>query len=151
MSTDDQIASHIIDIEQKALALQRNGQLKEAAKLFAMIIEEQPDWEHGTAFYNLACCYEDLGELSSAEKYYRDALRYDSKNPYFLGGLASFLYIHGENDKAFAAYLKLLEIERANGDQRGIETTTTAVRSLGKKMGLSEEALLSRISTTKKD
>ena len=111
-----------------------------------MIVKEQPDWEHGTAFFNLASCFEDLGKLPLAEKCYRDALRYGPKNPYFIGGLASFLYLHGETDKAFSAYLTLLEVERANGHLKGIETATTALQSLAKIMGLSEEALAEHIS-----
>src|SRR5436190_21573905 len=101
-SPDEQMKSHLIDIERKALQLRNTGQLKEAAELFAVIVKEQPDWEHGMAFYNLAYCYEDLGELALAEKCYRDALRYEPTNPYFTGGLASFLYLHGDTDEAFA-------------------------------------------------
>jgi len=141
--------SHLIEVERQALQLRNAGQLKEAAELFAAIVKEQPDWEHGTAFYNLACCYEDLGELALAEKSYRDALRYEPKNPYFIGGLASYLYLHGDTDEAFATYLTLLQIERTSGNQRGIEMATTALQSLGKKLGLSEKTLAEQIGGTK--
>src|SRR5713101_2028982 len=95
---DDPMKSHLIETDRKALQLRNTGHLKEAAELFATIVKEQPDWEHGTAFYNLAGCYEDLGELTLAEQCYRDALRYEPKNPHFLGGLASFIYLHGDAD-----------------------------------------------------
>lgn len=121
------------DLERKGLQLRNAGQLKEAAELFAAIVKEQPDWEQGTGFYNLACCYEDLGELALAEKCFRAALQYEPRNSYFLGGLASFLYLHGDIDKAFASYLTLLEVERESGDQRGIATAMTGLQSLGKK------------------
>ena len=147
--TDENMNSNLVDIERKALRLRNNGQLKEAAELFAVVVKDQPDWEHGTGFYNLACCYEDLGELASAEECYRDALRYEPKNPYFIGGLASFLYLHGDTDNAFTAYLTLLEVERAGENQRGIEAATTALQSLGKKMGLLEEALSKQIGAAK--
>ncbi len=55
---DDPMKSHLIETDRKALQLRNTGHLKEAAELFATIVKEQPDWEHGTAFYNLACCYE---------------------------------------------------------------------------------------------
>ncbi len=125
--------SDLIEVERKALQLRNTGQLKKAAELFEVIVREQPDWEHGTAFFNLACCYEDLGELSLAEKCYRDALRCEPKNSYFIGGLASFLYLHSDIEKAFAAYLTFLEVERMNGNQRGIEKAITALQSLGRK------------------
>lgn len=142
--------AHLVEMERKALQLRNAGQLKEAAELFAAIVKEQPDWEHGTGFYDLACCYEDLGEFALADKCFHDALRYEPKNPYFIGGLASFLYLHGDTDKAFAAYLALLEVEQTSGNQKGIETATTALRSLGKKMGLSEETLSKQIGATNK-
>ena len=144
----NKMKSHLIALDQQALALRNSGRLAEAAELFAAIVKEQPDWEHGTAFYNLAGCYEDLGELGLAEQCYRDALRQEPKNPHFLGGFAAFLYLHGDADKAFAAYLELLEVERAAGNQRGVETATTALRTLGRKMGLSEQAVAKKMGIT---
>jgi Flp pilus assembly protein TadD len=121
----------LIEIEEKALALQRSGQLREAIEQFAAIAKEQPDWEHGTVFYHLACCYEDLSEFSSAEQSYRNALVYQPKNPIFLGGLASFLYLHGDPAAAFEAYRNLLEIESRSGNQKGIQAAETALKALG--------------------
>jgi Flp pilus assembly protein TadD len=132
-------------MEQDALALFRNGRLAEAAELFAIIVREQPDWEHGTAFYDLACCYEGLSELAAAEEHYRNALRYEPGNPIFLGGLASFLDLHGDPHKAFEAYLGLLSVEQLNKDRRGIHATLAALHSLGSRMGLSEEDVAKRV------
>jgi tetratricopeptide (TPR) repeat protein len=136
---------YLITLEQKGLELRKAGRLAEAAEIFAIIVKEQPDWEHGTGFYNLATCYEDLGELALAEQGYREALRYEPKNPYFLGGLASFLYLHGDTNQAFASHLDLLEVERASGNQRGMQITRIALEALGKKMGLKEEDIARRI------
>jgi hypothetical protein len=58
--------------------------------------------------------------------------------------------MHGDTEKAFAAYLTLLEVERTSGNQRGMETATTALQSPGKKMGLSEDTLSKQIGATKK-
>ena len=65
-------------------------------------MKEQPDWEHGFGFHYLAGCYE-MGKLELAEKCYNAALQYEPANPILFGGLASFLYLHGEPEKAFAA------------------------------------------------
>jgi Flp pilus assembly protein TadD len=91
-----------------------------------------------------------LGELTLAEKCYRDALQHEPKNSHFIGGLASFLYLHGDTDKAFASYLTLLEIERTSRNQRGIEMATTALQVLGRKMGLSETTLAEKLSIKQK-
>lgn len=144
------IKSHLIDIEFRALQFRKAGKFKEAAELFAAIVKEQPDWEHGTGFYNLALCYEDMGELALAEQCFGAALRYEPKNQYFLGGFASFLYLHGDPDKAFNSYLELLEIESANKDQKGVESVTTALRTLGKKMGMPEEAVTEKIGAAQR-
>jgi len=134
--------SHLIDLERRALQFQKCGQLKEAIGLFTAIVNEQPDWEHGSAFYNLACSYEDLGEFALAEQCFGDALKYEPNNPYFLGGLASFLYLHGDPVKAFEAYLNLLNVERINSNARGIEASMAALSALGNKIGMSEEVFL---------
>ena len=97
-------------------------------------------------FYNLAGCCEDLGRLDLAEQYYNAALQYEPANPILLGGIASFLYLHGEPDKAFSAYLELLRVERVNKHKKGVESSTIALRALGKKMGLPEAAVTERIN-----
>jgi Flp pilus assembly protein TadD len=132
------MSHHLIDLERKAFDFRKAGKINEAAELFAAIVKEQPDWEHGLGFYSLACCYEDLGRFELAEASYNAALRFEPANPYFLGGLASFLYLHGEPEKAFDVYLTLLEVYTMEGDQKGVEQATPALRALGNKIGLSE-------------
>jgi Flp pilus assembly protein TadD len=141
-----EMSHRLIDLERRALDSQNSGRLNEAAELFTAIVKEQPDWEHGQGFYSLACCYEDLGRLELAEECYNAALRFAPANPYFLGGLASFLYLHGEPEKAFNAYLTLLEVDRIDRDQAGVESSTIALRALGQKMGLSEAAVTEKIN-----
>jgi Flp pilus assembly protein TadD len=136
---------HLIELEQKALALQKSGRLPEAVEHLVAIVSERPDWEHGTAFYALACCYEDLGQLELAEQSYANALRYQPKNPIFLGGFASFLYLHRDPTRAFNAHLALLEIENANRNQNGIDTAVKALKALGSKIGLSNQIVANEI------
>jgi tetratricopeptide (TPR) repeat protein len=136
----------LVDLEQRALNSRNSGNIEEAAELFSAIVKEQPDWEHGLGFYDLARCYEDLGKLELAEECYNAALRYQPASPDFLGGLASFLYLYGDPEKAFSSYLELLEVDRMNKDEKGVELSTTALRALGKKIGLSQAAVTERIN-----
>lgn len=138
--------NHLVDIERRALDLQNSGQTEEASELFSAIVEEQPDWEHGMGFYNLAGCYEDLGRLELAEKCYYTALRYQPNYDVFLGGLASFLYLHGEPEKAFSAYLEVLKVSKGNNDEDGVERCITGLIALGKKVGWSEATVFEKIS-----
>jgi tetratricopeptide (TPR) repeat protein len=136
---------HLVELEQKALSLQNAGKFKEAAELFAAIVKEQPDWEHGRGFYSLANNYEDSGQLEKAEQAHKSALRYQPAYDIFLGGYASFLYLHGDPERAFKAHLELLEIERIAKDDVAMESTTIALRALGEKMGVSEAEIERRI------
>jgi tetratricopeptide (TPR) repeat protein len=136
---------HLIELEQKALSLQNAGKFKEAADLFAEIVKELPDWEHGRGFYCLANNYEDSGQLEKAEQAYKSALRYQPAYEIFLGGYASFLYLHGDPERAFNAHLELLEVERIEKHDDAMERTTNALRALGKKMGLSDAEIENRI------
>lgn len=137
---------HLVELEQKALSLQNAGKFKEAAELFAAIVKEQPDWEHGQGFYSLANNYEDSGQLEKAEEAYQSALRYQPAYDIFLGGYASFLYLHGDPESAFKVHLELLEIERINkNDAVGVERTKISLQALGNKMGLTESEIESRI------
>ncbi len=139
--------NHLVDLEERALRLRNSGRIEEAAELFATIVKEQPDWEHGIGFYDLAGCYEDLGRLELAEQCYRAALRCQPANMYFLGGLASFLYLHGESEEAFSAHLELLRVEKINRDEEGAKRSINALRLLGKKMGWSDAAVSDKINT----
>jgi Flp pilus assembly protein TadD len=138
--------NNLTELERKASKLRNAGRLKEAAKIFSLIVYERPDWEHGTAVYGLADCHEDLGEFALAEARYREALRYGPTNPIFLGGYASFLYLHGDAHQAFAVHLDLLLVERTNRNQMGIENAIVSLRSLGKRMGLSQDEISARIA-----
>ena len=138
--------SHLLTIEHEARNLRKAGKLKEAAELFSSIIREEPNWEHGEAFYELACCYEDIGQLNSAEECYQKALSINAKNPYFLGGYASFLYLHRDPNVAFAAYVELLQVESRNKNENAVKTVMIALRALGGRIGLSDQTISDKIT-----
>lgn len=139
--------SDLVKLEQEALALMNAGQKEKAIELFSAIVKEQPDWEHGEALYDLAGCYEDLGNLPKADESYRRAIEYGPGNTYFWGGYASFLYLHGSPEDAFEAYLHLLRLERAQGDPQN-EGTMTGLRSLAAKLAMDEAELATRMKKT---
>lgn len=135
----------LVELERRALQLKNSGRIAEAAELFSTIVKEQPNWEHGNGLHDLAQCYEDLGRLELAEDYYRAALAYEPSNYIFLGGLASFLYLHGKPEDAFDAYAKLLVIERSQGLQSVTESCMTALNALGERLGWSREMIADKI------
>jgi Flp pilus assembly protein TadD len=136
---------HLVEMEEKALNLQNAGRFREAADLFAAIVKEQPDWEHGAGFYCLAVNCEDSGQLEKAEEAYKSALRYQPAYDIFLGGYAAFLYLHGDPEQAFTKHLELLEVQKSRKNNAAIESTTLALRAVGKKMGLSDAEIENRI------
>lgn len=140
--------NHLVELERRALDLQNSGKPQEAAELFSAIVKERPDWEHGMGFYNLAGCYEDLGRLELAEECYYAALRYQPAYDVFLGGLASFLYLHGKPEKAFNAYLEVLKVCKKNNSENGVERCITGLKELGKKMGWPETVVTEKIEST---
>ena len=145
------MTSHLVEIEQKALQAMKAGRLEEAISLFNTILGEAPDWEHGTALYSLAGCYEDLGDLVSAERSFRNALRYEPKNPTYIGGLASFLYLHGDPRESFDLHLALLSWYRNNRADRRAELTEIALRALGKKLNLSDNEIVAKLTQTRSE
>jgi Tfp pilus assembly protein PilF len=142
---DDSMGHHLVELERRAYALKNAGRNAEAAQLFSAIVEEQPDWEHGTAFHLLAQCYEDLGQLELAEENYRAALRYEPANDIFLGGFASFLHLHGDPEDAFKAYLDILVLEKRSGYEDGTKRTMTGLKALGAKLGWSDVEISERM------
>lgn len=140
---------HLADLEARATALKNSGRNTEAAKLFAQIVNEQPDWEHGTAFHLLAQCYEDSGQLELAEENYRAALRYEPENDIFLGGVASFLYQHGKPEDAFSAYIEVLDVYKSTGNAEGTASCMIALEALGERFGWNRAAIAAKIEESR--
>jgi cytochrome c-type biogenesis protein CcmH/NrfG len=85
--------------------------------------------------------------LASAEQSYRKALTYEPQNPTFLGGLASFLYLHGDPAESFRYHLALLRFERAQGGDLRAKSIVEVLTTLGQKMGWSDEAITERLGS----
>ena len=67
------------NLESRALVLLRNGDYKEAKRLYLELFEEIPD---GTAWFGLAMCLWHLGEEDEARKFYdRSATWMDERVP----------------------------------------------------------------------
>lgn len=99
---------HLIDLEDRALAVKNQGDFEQAAALFEQLLREEPSWEHGYGFFSLAECYEELGRYGDARSAYDKALQSSPDDPIILGGFASFLYLYGNPQEAFQAHLRLL-------------------------------------------
>ena len=123
------------------------GEFKRAAEVFNQIITEHPDYEYGMCFYDLACCFEEMGDLKSAEKKYLRAIEYAPDDTIRLGGYASFLYLYGDTHQAFDAYRRLLDLERARGQVTDAGNTILALKALGKRIGLSDQDITQKTGT----
>ncbi len=135
----------LIELEREGIKLLNEGAFKRASDIFTRIIDEHPGYEHGICFYDLACCLEEIGDLKSAEKNYLRALEYAPDDTIRIGGYASFLYLHGDACRAFDAYLHLLNLERARCQVLDVEDTILALKTLGKRIGLSDRAVAQKI------
>lgn len=138
--------TELATLEKEGLDAMNAGKKREAIALFTKIVEQRPDYEHGMVWHDLAGCYEDLGELEEAERCYLRALEYGTGDSTIHGGYASFLFLHGDPQKAFDAHLELLKLDRSCGDMQGEEKSMWALKELAKKLGLSDEALSERIN-----
>jgi hypothetical protein len=72
---------------------------------------------------------------------FEQALNYEPRNPIFLGGLASFLYLHGDPREAFAKHLALIKLERSLGNEAKVLSIAQALRTLGQRIGLPPAAV----------
>jgi tetratricopeptide (TPR) repeat protein len=136
----------LIELEKEGLNLRRQGNIEQAANIFTKIVSKQPDYEHGMCFYDLAGCLEDLGDFEKAEENYLKAIQYVPDDLIRLGGYASFLYLHGDPQQAFDAHLHLLFLERQQGETVTIKNTISALKTLGKRLGLSENEVEHKIN-----
>jgi Flp pilus assembly protein TadD len=144
---------YLINMEKQAFSLFQKRNFAQAATVFKAIVADQPDWEHGMGWYNLAGCYEDLGNFPQARECYEHALQYGRGNPVILGGYASFLYLHGDAQDAFDQHLALFRLEKRSftqerqaGDPKKLESIQRMLLNLGKQIGLSEEEVKEKIA-----
>jgi len=101
----------LVKLEKYALEAMNRKDYRHAIALYKEIISQNPGWEHGQAFYDLAGCYEDIGNLEKAKENYLRALEIQPNYHIFVGGYAGFLDQYGDPREAFELYLKLLRLE----------------------------------------
>lgn len=135
-----------VELEQAALALMHQGNLLDAIKRLTLLLEGFPDWEHGMGHHLIAPCYEDTESFDLAREHYLEALKIEPKNRNWLGGYASFLYLHGDASEAFEVYLTALATEREFLHIEGEKGCLTALAVLGKKLGMSEAEVKRRVA-----
>jgi tetratricopeptide (TPR) repeat protein len=140
------MSQSLLELAKRALMLKNSGQHGEAAALYEVILSSQPDWEHGYGAFSLAECYEEQGDIRKAELAYETAVSTNPTDPVLLGGHASFLYLHREASQAFDAYLNLLALDLAQSNAQGAAGNVLALNELGRRMGLSQEAIDARIA-----
>jgi tetratricopeptide (TPR) repeat protein len=128
----------LTDLEREAIALMNRNDFEMAAHCWENLLRDQPDWEHGIGTYSLAICYEEMNRLEEAAGLYREALRQEPDNTNFLGGYASFLYLHGNSRDAFELYAKIFRRARASKNVEREKQLTPALLELGRRLGLSE-------------
>ncbi len=143
----------LVEYEKNAFDARSNKNFQVAISLYEKIVMENPNWEHGEAFYNLAGCYEDIGELEKAEENYLNALNIQPEYYIFADGYASFLYRFGEPQIAFNWYLKLLKIETdskplvwSDENQRQLDNIKVSLFALGEKLGWNKDEVETRIA-----
>lgn len=132
-----------------ALLAMKEGNYGRAIGHLSAIVDQNPTFEHGEAFYLLGTCYEELGLIDEADVSYRRALELDSKNWYFIGGYASFLFQFGNPGVAFDFYLELLGIEKAIGNENAMAETLIGLGVLAKRLGMSESELKTKLAEIK--
>ncbi len=58
----------LVKLEKYALEAMNRGDYRQAIALYSEIVERNPYWEHGQAFYDLAGCYWDIGESQTRDR-----------------------------------------------------------------------------------
>ena len=98
----------LIELDRQAQELQNAGEYEKAIPVLLELIKMRPDYEHGMPYYNLACCYEDIGQYQQAKDFYKKALEHENSSIY-LGGFAEHLYYHGAAKEALEIYLRYID------------------------------------------
>ena len=129
----------LIDLEQQALAKQRNREYKDALALWLELACLQPNWEHGMVYYGISGCFEELGDYQQARSNLEKALSIEPDNEMFVGAKASFEYLHGDPNEALKLYLKLAHIYRRRRVK--LDQIKPAMRELASRIGMEESAL----------
>ncbi|MCO5043853.1 MAG: tetratricopeptide repeat protein [Kiritimatiellae bacterium] len=125
--------TNVAELEEQALAHMRNSRWADAVPLLKELLDSNPNFEHGSPWYDLACCHDELGNVGEARACYLRALSFDNNSPNFWGGWASFLYRHGDPREALNAFSKYREL--VGEDSELGKKVLPAIDALEKKLG----------------
>ena len=137
----------LLSLEKEGLSALRSGDYRTAIRSFSKIVEQMPSFEHGMIYYHLACALEELGEIENADANYRQALDYCADDVVRLGGYASFLYLYRDPADAFDTFLKLLRLQLDQGEIEISEKSVIALKTLGERLGWSEQETIDHIQS----
>ena len=126
-------------LEAEGLKLMNSDDYKGALKCFQAIVDKNPNFEFGACYYDIACCFEELGELDKARENYLKAIEYNDEDTIRLGGYASFLYLYSTAEEALEWHIKYFKLEKHQGFNT--EKALIAIKALSQRIGLSDEAL----------
>ncbi len=99
MPIDDPLA-----LEIEASKLTDEGKFDQAAILWEKLLNEIPNWEHGTGFYDLGYDYQQLGEEQKALNCYRKAISFMPEYDYFHEAFAELATKIGDPNEALEAF-----------------------------------------------
>jgi tetratricopeptide (TPR) repeat protein len=137
--------SHLIQMSLDASVLMKAADWGSASKLYEVILKEHPNWEHGYGWFQLAHCYEEAGQIEEAGIAYEHAFKTNPTDTIIMGGLASFLYLHGNKTSAYNLHVQLIALERKKGETKCAAVTMIALNKLGEQLGLTNKEIESDI------
>jgi len=141
----------LAEYESQAYQARSESNFDRAIDLYEKIIQENPGWEHGEAYLNLASCYEANGNIEKAEENYLNALRIQPDYYIFVGGYASFLDKYGEPRMAFDWYLKLFNIEKEMTGSDSVQSLAGRIEhrlfELGAALGMRDDEIVELIDS----
>ena len=87
--------NHLVELETLAFHARDRGELGDEIEKLEELVRINPQWEHGEAIYNLAGCYEEIGDLQKAKANYLRALEIQPDYYIFVEGYEGFSDRHG--------------------------------------------------------
>lgn len=136
---------NLLSIEKRAMSALNAGNFDCAITFFRELLKAQPDYEHGLPHYYLAHALEETGDIKAAREEHEKALSFSPDDPIWLGGYASFLYLHGAPNEAIDAYVRLAKAERLLNPKADVSDIAQALAALAEKAGLSKPDILKRL------
>ncbi len=103
------VPAQSINLFAAALQCHKSGNLKEAAALYAQILQSNP--RHVKSLCNLGAIFLDIGNAAGAIPLYRHAIAMEPNNPGFFYNLGAALAATGKKKEALSAYESAIAIQ----------------------------------------